>query len=102
QEHHAEVRLRPLLPLRITEGREVEQGLAEGEEVLGQVVDRRRVRRHGRAGGGGRAAVQVGGAAGLERERGAGEVGVEGGAADRQRVRREVAGGVHGQVERQV
>ena len=59
EEHDAEIGLGPFLPVRITHGREIEQRLPETQEVLGEVVDRRRVGSERRARHGGRLAVEV-------------------------------------------
>ena len=92
QEHHPEIGFGPFLPGRVAQGREVEQRLAEAEEILGQIVDRRRI-----AGGSGAIrrrgqAVEVGWAAGLQGERDGAEEDVQHRTRDGQQIVGEVAG----------
>ena len=98
-EYHAEVGLRPLRPFGVAERGEVRQGTPEAREVLGQVVDRRRVGRQRRADDRRRRAIEFGRAAGLEREARVVEERIEDGAHEHECVEREVTGVVHPQRE---
>jgi hypothetical protein len=92
EEHHAEVGLGPLLPGRVAQRREVEEGALEAGEVLGEVVDGGPIVVEGRAGRRIDLAVERRRTAGLEREVDAIEERIERGRGQRQRVDREVAG----------
>ena len=97
-QHHAEVRLVTLDPLRVGAGGVVQQGRAEAGEVLGQVVDQRAAAGQRRAGRR-RGAIQRGRAAGLERERDVSVVGVQDRRGDPQPVAGEIA--AEGRAQRQ-
>ena len=76
EEHDADVRHVPLLPLRHRQGETVQEELPEAGVVLGEIVDVGGRLRPGRADGR-RLAVEIGGAAGLEREGDRGELRIE-------------------------
>jgi hypothetical protein len=66
QEHHPEVRLGTFLPLGIAQRGKIQERLAEAEEVLRQIVDRRRIAWQRRTGRRRRFAIQGRRAAGFE------------------------------------
>ena len=91
EQHHAQIRLVALDPVRVGAHRIVRERLAEAAEVLGEIIDLRVAARQ-RAGFRGRGAVEAGRALGLEREGHARVVRVQRARRDRQLVGGEVPG----------